>query len=53
MARDAKRLDTFYIPTRYPNGLSGELAPSEFYEEEDARKCLSSVESILQTVKSL
>ena len=31
---------------------SGELAPSEFYEE-DTRKCLSSAESILQTVKDL
>lgn len=26
----------FYIPTRYSNGLAGELAPAEFYEEEDA-----------------
>jgi HEPN domain-containing protein len=31
---------------------SGELVPSEFYEE-DTRKCLSSAESILQTVKDL
>lgn len=53
IAQDAKYLDMFSIPIRYPNGLSGELAPSEFYEEEDAKKCLSSAESILQTVKDL
>lgn len=43
----------FYIPTRYPSGLSGELAPVEFYEEEDAKRCLFSAESILGTVKEL
>ena len=32
----------FSIPTRYPNGLGGELPPAEFYEEEDAQKCLDS-----------
>ena len=53
IAQEAKYLDMFYIPTRYPNGLGGELAPAEFYEEEDARKCLDSAELILQTLKSL
>lgn len=47
---DAILLDTFYIPTRYPNGLGGELAPSEYYEKEDAQKCLNSAESILNSV---
>ncbi len=41
----------FYIPTRYPNGLGGELAPSEYYEKEDAQKCLNSAESILNSVR--
>jgi len=53
LAREARKLDMFYIPTRYPNSLSGDFAPAEFYEEEDARACISSAESILQTVKSL
>lgn len=53
ITHEARNLDMFYIPTRYPNGLSGELAPTEFYEEEDARRCLRSAELILQTVKSL
>jgi HEPN domain-containing protein len=30
LSRDARTLDMFYIPTRYPNGLSGDLAPAEF-----------------------
>lgn len=53
ITQEAKFLDMFYIPTRYPNGLSGELAPVEFYEEEDAKRCLSSAELILKTVKEL
>ena len=48
---EAKHLDMFYIPTRYPNGLAGNLAPFEFYEEEDAKKCINYAESILMLVK--
>lgn len=48
---EAKTLDLYYIPTRYPNGLAGNLAPFEFYEEEDAKKCLNYAESILKIVK--
>jgi HEPN domain-containing protein len=51
--KDARTLDMFYIPTRYPNGLAGDLAPTEFYEKEDAEKCISSAELILSTVKNL
>jgi HEPN domain-containing protein len=40
-----------YIPTRYPNGLAGNLAPTEFYEREDAEKCIKSAELILNTVR--
>jgi HEPN domain-containing protein len=52
LAKDARNLDMFYIPTRYPNGLSGDLAPTEFYEKEDAEKCISSAELILNVVKT-
>lgn len=41
----------FYIPTRYPNGIGGDLAPTEFYEKEDAERCISSAELILNTAK--
>jgi len=47
---DARTLDMYYIPTRYPNGLGGDLAPTEFYEEEDAETCISSARSILRRV---
>ena len=30
----AKRLDDYYIPTRYPNGLPGEI-PSQYYDDRD------------------
>ncbi len=52
LSKDARNLDMFYIPTRYPNGLGGDLAPTEFYEREDAEKCISSAELILNTVKT-
>lgn len=52
LSKDARTLDMFYIPTRYPNGLGGDLAPTEFYEKEDAEKCISSAESILNTSKT-
>ncbi|MFO8018709.1 MAG: HEPN domain-containing protein [Promethearchaeia archaeon] len=48
---EAKTLDLYYISTRYPNGLAGNLAPFEFYEKEDAQKCLNCAESILKIVK--
>ncbi len=50
---EGRTLDMFYIPTRYPNGIGGDLAPTEFYEEEDAKKCIDSAESILKNVKNL
>lgn len=46
-----KVLDSYYIPTRYPNGLVGNEIPSEYYSEEDAHQCISYAESILQIVK--
>ncbi|MBI4287389.1 MAG: HEPN domain-containing protein [Chloroflexi bacterium] len=52
LSEEARFLDMFYIPTRYPNGMGGDLAPVEFYERSDAEKCLSSSESILNSVKS-
>jgi HEPN domain-containing protein len=47
----ARLLDMFYVPTRYPNGLAGDIAPAEFYEKEDGERCLSYAESILNVVK--
>ncbi len=52
LSKDARTLDMFYIPTRYPNGLGGDLAPTEFYEKDDAERCISSAELILDKVKN-
>jgi HEPN domain-containing protein len=52
LSKVARTLDMFYIPTRYPNGLGGDLAPTEFYEKEDAEQCINSAESILNTVRN-
>jgi HEPN domain-containing protein len=52
LSTNARTLDMFYIPTRYPNGLGGDLAPTEFYEKEDAEKCIHSAELILHTAKN-
>jgi HEPN domain-containing protein len=32
--RAVKRLDDYYIPTRYPNGIPGET-PSEYFDDEN------------------
>lgn len=52
LAEAAAYLDQFYLSTRYPNTLAGELTPGEYYEEGEARKCLSWCESILSTLKN-
>lgn len=44
-------LDAYYIPTRYPNGLDDNMAPVDYYDEEDAKKCLQCATSILNIVK--
>lgn len=46
-----KVLDTYYIPTRYPDALVGNEIPSEYYSQEDASQCISYAELILQIVK--
>lgn len=48
---DGRLLDQYYIPTRYPNGLDEETPPARYYDEKDARRCLSSARSILERVK--
>jgi HEPN domain-containing protein len=47
----ASLLDNYYLPTRYPNGLDAEVAPADYYELEDAKKCLSSATLILHSVR--
>lgn len=46
---EAARLDRFYIPTRYPNGLP-ELTPAEAYSRDDALAALAAAVAIIAVV---
>lgn len=47
----AKRLDDYYIPTRYPNGLPGEI-PARYYDDrEEVENALAWSEKIIELVK--
>lgn len=48
---NSKYLDGVYISSRYPNGVTEDLAPYEYYEEEDASICTKYAESILEKVR--
>jgi HEPN domain-containing protein len=43
-------LDTYYIPTRYPNGLPGGI-PSDAYQKEDAERALSISKEVIDKVE--
>jgi len=45
------KLDRYYIPTRYPNGLPGGL-PSDSYDEADARSALGLADRTLEFVRA-
>jgi len=44
-------LDTYYIPTRYPNGLPGGI-PSDAFVSADAQTAISMAEQVLDTISS-
>lgn len=46
----AKKLDRYYIPTRYPNGLPGGV-PSESYDASDSKLALELASEVINTVK--
>lgn len=48
---DARSLDVFYIPTRYPNGLPGGL-PGEAFGPEDSERALHKAAGIIDTIAS-
>lgn len=45
-----RRLDRYYIITRYPNGLPG-LIPAEYFEQGDAREAVALAEQIVKLVE--
>jgi HEPN domain-containing protein len=50
--KEAKRLDDYYIPTRYPSGLPGEV-PALYYDDtEEAKRALSLSEEVLGLVRN-
>jgi len=50
---DAKELDKFYIPTRYPNGLPEGLMPATAYTERNARDAEIMAKSIVDKMKEV
>ena len=46
------KLDRYYIPTRYPNGLP-ELTPDQAYFEEDAREALGLARKLIECVERI
>ncbi|MEW6686086.1 MAG: HEPN domain-containing protein [Candidatus Edwardsbacteria bacterium] len=50
LEREARRLDKYYIITRYPNGLPG-FIPADYFDEEEAKEALEYAKKILNIVK--
>jgi len=46
----AQLLDTFYMPTRYPNGFP-EGKPADYYNEPQAREAVNAAREIIQFCK--
>ncbi len=44
---ESKRLDRFYIPTRYPNGIPGG-SPFQVYDKEDLNKAFEDLKKIVE-----
>jgi len=49
---DARRLDQYYIPTRYPNGLPGTL-PSQTYSANDGSWAIDAATKIVTSVQQV
>ncbi len=50
LLRPCRRLDRYYLPTRYPDSLPGG-SPFEAFGEEDAQAALADAEAILERVR--
>lgn len=46
----AKRLDDYYVPTRYPNGLPGEVPASYYDDRDEAEEALRSASAVIELV---
>ena len=48
--KESKRLDKYYIISRYPNGLPG-LVPSEYFDQDEAKEAIRFAEKIIKLVE--
>ncbi len=46
----AKRLDRYYIPTRYPNGLPGGM-PFQVYTQEDLNQAFTDAKAVVERAR--
>jgi HEPN domain-containing protein len=51
LSKEARRLDRFYIPTRYPNGLPGGM-PFQVYSKEELEEAVTDVRKICEAARS-
>lgn len=51
LEKECRRLDKYYIITRYPNDLPGGSVPAEYFDEEEAEKAIEFVLNILNWVE--
>ncbi len=52
VADSARRLDRFYIPTRYPNGLPGGI-PADAFDERDATGAIDEAEVVMAVCRTI
>lgn len=52
VADAARRLDRFYIPTRYPNGLPGGI-PADAFDERDATGAIADAEAVVAACRTV
>jgi HEPN domain-containing protein len=50
--KNAKRLDDYYIPTRYPNGLPGDIPAKHYDDPDEAKWALELSQEIIRLVRS-
>ena len=51
LGNECSTLDTYYIPTRYPNGLPGGI-PAEVYNGDDSERAIRLAKKVLEHVRS-
>lgn len=52
LRRMVKPLEGYYVEARYPNTLSEEYIPAEFFEREEAESALVTAEKVLNLMKA-